>query len=270
MITIALVAAKGGVGKSSLAAALAIAAAPDTPGTTVALLDLDPQGSLTRWWNPRALPQPILADLAGQSLAGVQRKLPAIGLDYLILDCPPGISRFQREAIRAADLVLVPIGASVLDLAAVASTAEMADQAGVPLLFVLNRAVFRSRLAGRAVAELRERGRLLWPPIHLRVAVAAAMAAGRTDLETEPGGAGADGAVARRADQPSDADARRPARRAGRGGPGMSAAARPTGGLLHRKGEAKPRPEPEIRPRAGDARRVGARPPAYLYVLFKA
>jgi hypothetical protein len=50
----------------------------------------------------------------------------------------------------------------------------------------------------------------------------------------------------------------------------MSAAARPTGGLLHRKGEAKPRPEPEIRPRAGDARRMGARLPADFYVLFKA
>ena len=49
MITIALVAAKGGVGKSTLAAALAIAIALDAPGTTVALLDLDPQGSLTLW-----------------------------------------------------------------------------------------------------------------------------------------------------------------------------------------------------------------------------
>jgi len=50
----------------------------------------------------------------------------------------------------------------------------------------------------------------------------------------------------------------------------MSAAARPTRGLLHRKGEARPRPEPEIRPRAGDSRRVGARLPTDLYLLFKA
>ncbi len=50
----------------------------------------------------------------------------------------------------------------------------------------------------------------------------------------------------------------------------MSAAARPIGGLLHRKGEATPRPEPEIRSRAGGARRVGARLPTDLYVLFKA
>jgi hypothetical protein len=67
----------------------------------------------------------------------------------------------------------------------------MADLAGVPLRIVLNRAVFRSRPAGEAVTELRKRGRLLWPPVHLRVAVVAAMGAGRTALETEPGGAAA-------------------------------------------------------------------------------
>jgi len=136
------------------------------------------QGSLTLWWNTRALPQPILVDLAGRSLAEVQRELRATGLDYLLLDCPPGLSPFQREAIRAADLVLMPTGASVLDLVAVASTAEMADQAGVPLRFVLNRAVFRSRLAGWAVAEPRERGRLLPPPVHLRGADGAGDRAG--------------------------------------------------------------------------------------------
>jgi len=50
----------------------------------------------------------------------------------------------------------------------------------------------------------------------------------------------------------------------------MSAVARPAGDLLHRKGEAKARPQPEVRPRAGGARRVGARLPTDLYVLFKA
>ncbi len=50
----------------------------------------------------------------------------------------------------------------------------------------------------------------------------------------------------------------------------MSAAARPAAGLLSRKGEAKPPTEPEVRPRAGDARRVGSKLPTELYVRFKA
>jgi chromosome partitioning protein len=189
--TIALAAAKGGVGKTTLAAALATAAILATPGLKIAVADLDPQGSLTRWWNTRALPNPAHVDLTGRSIEAGQRKLRAAGLDVLILDCPPGYSTVLREAIAASDLVLVPTGASVLDLTAVTATAEMAKREGVPFHFVLNRAVFRSRLAGQAVQTLRERGGLLWPPVHQRVPVAAAMAAGRTALETEPDGAAA-------------------------------------------------------------------------------
>ena len=191
MKVIALAAAKGGVGKTSLAAGLGVAAVFDCPDVRVGLIDLDPQGSLTGWWNTRALPQPLNYDVAGRPIGAAVRDLRAAGLDFLLLDCPPGFSPLLREAIAVADLALVPTGASALDLAAVASTAAMAEQEGVPFRFVLNRAVFRSRIAGQAVRALRERGGLLWPPLHQRVPVAAARAAGLTVLETEPGGAAA-------------------------------------------------------------------------------
>ena len=107
-----------------------------------------------------------------------------------MIDSPPSFSAILEQAIALADLVLVPTGPGALDMAAVASTADMAEQAGVPYRFVLNRGLFRSRLAGQAVTALRERGGLL-PPVHQRVAVAAAMGDGRTALETEPAGAAA-------------------------------------------------------------------------------
>ena len=75
----------------------------------------------------------------------------------------------------------------VSSTAAVASTADVAEDADVPFRFVLNRAVFRSRIAGAAVRALRTRGNLMAPTVHQRVAIAAAMAAGRTVLETDPG-----------------------------------------------------------------------------------
>lgn len=51
----------------------------------------------------------------------------------------------------------------------------------------------------------------------------------------------------------------------------MTPAGRPPGGILpSRKGEAKPPPEPAIRPRKGEGRRVGATLPTELYVRFKA
>jgi chromosome partitioning protein len=188
---IALAAAKGGVGKSTLTAALATAAALDMPHSRIGMVDLDPQGSLTQWWNHRAQERPLFYDLAGASLAEAMPGLRAAEFDVLFADCPPGFSRILRETIEAADLVLVPAQASALDLAAIASTVEMCELARVLYRTLLSRAIFHSRIAGGAVRLLRERGGMLWPPIHQRVEHAMAMARGRTALETQPDGAAA-------------------------------------------------------------------------------
>ena len=190
MFTLALAAAKGGVGKTTLAAALCTAAQVINRSATVGLIDLDPQGSATHWWNRRALEHPILLDAGGTPPADAKRALQRTGMDLLVLDCPPGFSGILRPAIEAADLVIIPTGPSDLDLSAVAGTAEMARQAGRPYRFALNRAPFRSRIAGSAVRALRGDG-LLLPPVHHRVAIPAPMAEGRTALEAEPGGAAA-------------------------------------------------------------------------------
>jgi chromosome partitioning protein len=191
MRTIVLAAAKGGVGKTCLASALAVAAPLLDPRLRVAIADLDPQGSLKAWWNLRGSDQPHLVDLRGRPLAKVRSALRQEGFDLLIVDCPPGFSTTMNEAIRAANVAVIPTGSSSLDLGAIASTAEMAEAAGVAHYCVLNRAVFRSRLAGRAVTALRERGVRLLPVVHQRVAVAEAMAVGLTAMETQPNGAAA-------------------------------------------------------------------------------
>lgn len=191
MKIVVVAAAKGGVGKTTLVAALATTASLETPDLRVVILDLDPQGSLTRWWNARALGRPELRELARASLRAALERLQREGFDLVFIDCPPGFSTIQRDAIAAADLVLVPAGASALDLTAIASTIEMAERARVPYRTVLNLAVFRSRIAGRAVWDLCDRGSMLWPPIHRRVEHAVAMKSGQTALETQPDGAAA-------------------------------------------------------------------------------
>jgi len=185
--TIAFVAAKGGVGKTTLAASLAAAALAEDPGRKVGIVDLDPQGSLTAWWNEREAEAPALYQVGKGSLQA-QKLAPIMnGTSLLLLDCPPGFASIHEEAMRAGDLAIIPTAASALDLAAVASTVEMAERLGVPYLVALNRAVFNSRLAGQAVAALRQRGAFVLPPVHQRVAIAEAMASGRAVVETEPG-----------------------------------------------------------------------------------
>jgi len=185
MQTIGLAAAKGGVGKTTLTSWLAAAALLEDPDRRIAVMDLDPQGSLTLWWNRRGGAQPSLVRLKGESIATVQARLALARFDLLIVDCPPGFSDILQRAISASDLILIPTGASGLDLEAVASTAAMAERAGVPFRYVLNRVQFRSRLTGQAVNAIRERGRLL-PVVHLRAAAAEAIGRGLTAMETQP------------------------------------------------------------------------------------
>lgn len=213
MKTIALAAAKGGVGKTTLTAALSIAAAIAHPESAVGLIDLDPQGSLTRWWNDRANRTPALYERGLGSIRAAMRQAAADRIGTLFLDCPPSFSNLLEEAIGAADLVVIPVGASKLDLTAVESTVAMADRLAIAYRIVLNRAIYRSRIAGQAVIALRETGRMMYPPIHQRVGIPEAMTGGRTAIEIEPGGRAAAelSALWRAVEDVLTADERRPA-----------------------------------------------------------
>jgi chromosome partitioning protein len=187
MKTIAIAAAKGGVGKSTLTAALSTAAGLAGAGR-VGIIDLDPQGSLTRWWNDRSSPTPILYQKNDNALRAAKLQAIKDNVSTLFMDCPPSFSAIQEDAIGIADLVLIPVQPSALDLDAVASTVAMAERLRVRFRLVLNRAIYRSRIAGQAVEILRATGKIVYPPIHQRVAIAEAMSAGLTALETDPSG----------------------------------------------------------------------------------
>ena len=89
MITIAVVNTKGGVGKTTLSAALAIRAAAD--GKRVAIVDMDPQKALIAWWRRRGPNQsdsPQLFDGPDTAYDAVEAA-QLDGWDIVILDGPP-------------------------------------------------------------------------------------------------------------------------------------------------------------------------------------
>src|SRR6185295_10698751 len=135
----------------TLAAHLAIAAEAAGAGP-VALIDTDPQGSLSAWWNVRQANAPALAPA---TIAELPEKLIALGqagYALAVVDTPPAITDAIRTVVTVADLVLIPTRPSPHDLRAVGSTVELVQAADKPFAFIVTQAKPNARLTVQAVA----------------------------------------------------------------------------------------------------------------------
>lgn len=188
---IAVAQQKGGAGKSTVAANLAVALAEDSP---VALLDSDPQGSLARWHAIRVAAghAPLRFDApAGWRVAGALDKLRR-DAGFVVLDTPPHVEADAQRAIRAADLVLVPLQPSLPDLWASEATVRLAEAERRPWRYVLNRVPAQSRVGDVVLEELARRNSpLLAARLGNRAAFATAFATGQGVTESQPRGAAA-------------------------------------------------------------------------------
>ncbi|MGE5268675.1 MAG: hypothetical protein ACM3JG_03260, partial [Thiohalocapsa sp.] len=178
---------KGGAGKTTLAAHLAVRAGAAGDGPAV-LIDTDPQGSLGEWWAARRNDTPALATVKLDELATNLAELRRYGAAIAVIDTPPALTTSIEQVIAVADLVLIPARPSPHDLRAVGATVEMARKAGKPFLFVVNGAAPRASITAQAVAALSEHGRVVPVILYQRTDYAASMIDGRTVTETAASG----------------------------------------------------------------------------------
>ncbi len=187
MKTIVFAASKGGVGKTTLCAALSSYASTASKKCKIAIIDLDPQGSLTAWWNQREAGSPELIEANAGNLSEMLRKAQAAGYDFVFVDTPPGHMQTIETGIKCADYVLVPCQPSPVDIAAIGDTLSAIEEQGKPFAFVMNRVIARTRIGEQAILLLANHGKVAGVPVAQRTAFATAMTDGRSAPEVDGG-----------------------------------------------------------------------------------
>lgn len=189
MRIIALANQKGGVGKTTLACHLAVAFTQ--AGQNVVLLDLDPQASAAEWGDARKAEFPHVQSIQPSRLAKTAEQMKEIGADILILDTAPHSEGTIMDAIRMADLVLIPCQPSIMDLRAMSKTINLVKLTQVPAFSVLNGVQHHSAVAAvEAEKTIRDHLGLPVAPVKIgeRVAYNRCFITGQAAQEIEPAG----------------------------------------------------------------------------------
>jgi chromosome partitioning protein len=183
MDVLTLASVKGGAGKSTLCAHIAVEAERRGDGP-VAVIDTDPQASLARWWNARQAETPVFVQTTLAELPQQLEALRSSGFKLVVIDTPGADVSHTRTVLRYSDLVLIPSRPSPLDLGTLEVTVGMIEAESRPLVFVLNAVTARTRISVQAVIALSQSGPVT-AILHQRTDYAAAMIDGRVAVELD-------------------------------------------------------------------------------------
>jgi chromosome partitioning protein len=195
MHKIAVVMEKGGVGKTTIALNLAVAAVQK--GRLAAVIDVDQQATASKWTDRRSEEKPWVVPTLTARLPAAIKQAEAQGVDFLVIDTPPHSGTDAVEAARSADLVLIPVEPHLFTLETVPKLADLLKMAGdPPTLFVINKAAAQGTEAANAADYIKSQGFTVCPVVlHLRAAHRHATNVGKTAPEYDAAGKAAEEAI---------------------------------------------------------------------------
>lgn len=157
---IAIVSQKGGAGKTTVATNLATVGVKN--GLSVHLIDLDPQASATNWHLARDADDIELTVCHPPMLAKTVDKINIMtskgSENLIIIDTPPHNSTAAANAVKVADMVLIPVRPSSFDLSAIQDTVDLIEQNKTPFAAIINAVPANSKVEEAAIEFLHEYG----------------------------------------------------------------------------------------------------------------
>jgi chromosome partitioning protein len=191
MKTISIISQKGGVGKTTLATALAVAAEAD--GKQAAIFDLDPQASASFWHDMREAETPAVTAVPSSRLTHLLKAAGQSGCDIAIIDAPPFAKDIAFEAAQHADFILIPTRPAVLDVMAMTKTLDLVKHYSKPAAVVLTFCPHSGRELADTEDAIKHLGATLCPVrIGNRIAFSRAQQTGLAAQEYEPDGKAAE------------------------------------------------------------------------------
>lgn len=186
MHVVSVLSEKGGAGKSTVATNLATAF--HLSGTQTLLVDADPQGTAREWGASSDADTPVVAGVEGASL---EDDVPRLGgqFDVVLIDGAPRLEETNVSAVRASDLVLVPVRPSAADIWSADTILQACKATGTPARFVVSSQVVGTALAKRVEESLESFDvPVMDARTSQRVAFTEALGAGQSVLQYKPNG----------------------------------------------------------------------------------
>ena len=157
MKTISFVSVKGGVGKTTLCANVAVCASQENH--SVAMMDFDAQQSLKDWWESREAEDIQFLEQPSSNIASVISGI-ASTISYLFIDTRGTRDEDSEQVIKNSDLVVIPTKASPVDLKAIGPTIASCKHFKKPFVFVLNETKPNAVITTSAIQALSLNGQI--------------------------------------------------------------------------------------------------------------